>query len=118
MNEAAASRKRRLLGRKKIRLLLAALAPYRPRQVYVFGSWARSEDDELSDLDVVVIKETTTPFLERLQQVGRTLPPDLGAVDLLIYTPSEFEAMLRGGNAFAEIILEEGCLIYGTPPQK
>jgi len=34
-------------------------------------------------------------------------------VDLLVYTPEEFAAMRRAGNAFAEMIVEEGCLLYG-----
>jgi uncharacterized protein len=113
MIKTSNSRQRQLLGRRKIRRLLAALEPYQPEQVYVFGSWARGEADDLSDLDVVVIKETAVPFLERLQKVGMSLPYDLGAVDLLVYTPGEFTSMLKGGNAFAETIAEEGCLIYG-----
>lgn len=112
MAETAKTRQRQLLGRRKIRRLLAALAVYKPERVYVFGSWARGEADSLSDLDVIVIKETSVPFLERLQKVGRSLPYDLGAVDLLVYTPGEFKAMIKSGNAFAEIIAEEGCLIY------
>lgn len=117
MKQAANLRQRQLLARKKIRRLLAALEPYQPERVYVFGSWARGEADDLSDLDIVVIKETSVPFLDRLQKVGRILPQDLGAVDLLVYTPVEFDTMLQGGNAFAETIAEEGCLIYGVSRQ-
>jgi uncharacterized protein len=117
MIESFDPRQRQLLGRKKIRRLLAALKPYQPEQVYVLGSWARGEADDLSDLDVIVIKKTSVPFLDRLQIVGRTLPYDLGAVDLLVYTPEEFSSMLKGGNAFAEIIEEERCLSYGVQKQ-
>jgi hypothetical protein len=46
--------------------------------------------------------------IERLQEVGRLLPAGVGAVDLLVYTPDEFETMLRDGNAFAQMIVEEG----------
>lgn len=98
----------------RIRLLLAALMPWQPKRVYIFGSWARGEVDELSDLDVVVIQETPLPFLDRLQLVGQTLPDDLGALDLLVYTFDECAAMLQRGNASAELIDSEGCLIYGA----
>jgi hypothetical protein len=40
------------------------------------------------------------------------LPRGLGAVDLLVYTPEEFERMLEEGNAFAEMIVEEGRRVY------
>lgn len=98
---------------EKVRRLLKALLPYQPERIYLFGSFARGEEDELSDLDVAVIKDTSVPFLERLQEVGKLLPMDIGGVDILVYTPEEFAAMRRNGNAFAETILEEGCLIYG-----
>jgi hypothetical protein len=69
----------------------------------------------LSDLDAVVIKRTTVPFFGRLEEVARMLPHELGAVDLLVYTPEEFDTMRREGNAFAEMIAAEGCVIYGRP---
>jgi predicted nucleotidyltransferase len=103
--------------RRLIPQLLHALCPYQPEQVYLFGSFAREEEDELSDLDVVVIKRTAQPFLERLHEVGRLLPADLGAVDILVSTPEEFAAMLANGNAFAEMIAEEGRLIYDQQAQ-
>ena len=56
-----------------MRQLLDALQVYQPERVYVFGSWARGEADELSDLDLVVIKSTTVPFFERLREVSRLL---------------------------------------------
>jgi predicted nucleotidyltransferase len=103
---------KRKKGEEKIRQLVDALRAYGPEQVYLFGSWARGEQDELSDLDVVVIKSTTAPFFDRLREVGRLLPAGSGGVDVLVYTPQEFAAMRRDGNAFAEMIAEEGRLIY------
>ena len=95
-----------------MRQLLDALQVYQPERVYVFGSWARGEADELSDLDIVVIKRTTVPFFERLREVSRLLPAETGAVDILVYTPEEFAVMLQEGNAFAAMIAEEARLLY------
>jgi predicted nucleotidyltransferase len=83
--------------KKRVRQLLNSLIPYQPERMYLFGSWARGEEDELSDLDLLIIKETESPFFDRLREV---------------YTPKEFARMRRDGNAFAEMILEEGALIY------
>jgi predicted nucleotidyltransferase len=93
------------------------LLAYEPERIYLFGSWAREEADELSDVDLVVIKETNAPFFDRLLEASRLLPPEVGAVDLLVYTPEEFRAMRRDGNAFAEMIAEEAILIYGQEPE-
>ena len=49
---------------------------------------------------------------ERLRKVSSLLPRQMGAVDILIYTPEEFATMQREGNAFAEMIAEEGSLVY------
>lgn len=49
--------------------------------------------------------------------MGKFLPADLRAVDVLVDTPKEFVAMLADGNAFAEMIVEEGRLIYGEQTQ-
>jgi len=39
---------------------------YRPEKIILFGSYAREESDEYSDLDFVVIKETDKRFLESI----------------------------------------------------
>lgn len=101
---------------ERIERLLTGLAAYEPEQVYLFGSAARGEADELSDLDVVVVKRTPIPFFERLQGVARLLPSGVGAVDLFVYTPDEFARMRDEGNVFIEMILEEGRLIGGKQP--
>jgi predicted nucleotidyltransferase len=98
--------------RKKVQKLIKSLLPYQPERVFLFGSWAREEEDELSDLDLVVIKQTSAPFCERLREVASLLPAEIGGVDILVYTPEEFAAMQQEGNAFAEMIIEEARLIY------
>ena len=55
-----------------------------PERVYLFGSWARGDADELSDLDIVIIRESNLPFLDRLREAAQRLPADVGAVDLLV----------------------------------
>ena len=100
-----------------IRRLVEAMRAYEPESVYLFGSWARGEADELSDLDLVVIKTTSAPFFSRLREVAKLLPTGMGSLDVLVYTPEEFAAMRRDGNAFAEMIAEEARLIYARHTQ-
>lgn len=96
----------------KLKRLIKALAVYEPERIYLFGSWAKGEEDELSDFDIVIIKETQLPFFARLKEVGKLLSVEMGGIDILVYTPEEFDQMCRQGNAFAEMILEEGQIIY------
>ncbi|PYM96556.1 MAG: hypothetical protein DME04_01565 [Candidatus Rokuibacteriota bacterium] len=94
------------------------LAPHlrRARKAVVFGSVARGEADEWSDLDLVIIADSTRPFLERyrdfegIYEVWRRL-------DLLIYTPEEFEQMRAERRAFIEHILQEGVIVHEAPAE-
>jgi len=97
----------------RISMVLRALAPYQAEKIYLFGSHARGEADALSDIDLVLIKRTRARFFNRLRQVQRLLPENIGPVDVLVYTPGEFATMLADGNAFAEMLMEEGRLIHG-----
>jgi predicted nucleotidyltransferase len=82
------------------------------RRIYLFGSCARGEADDDSDVDLVVIRDTELPFFDRLRQAATCSEPDW-PVDILVYTPAEFETMLQQGNAFAELVVDEGVLLHG-----
>ncbi len=97
----------------KVARLLEALTPYGADRIYVFGSYARGEADILSDLDLVIVKRTLDSFFERLRKVAGLLPAGVGGVDILVYTPEEFGRMREEGNAFVEMIQEEGVLVHG-----
>jgi predicted nucleotidyltransferase len=101
-----------------LQALKARLAPYlhEARTAIVFGSVARGEADEWSDLDLVIVADTPRPFLERyrdfegLYDVWRRL-------DLLVYTPEEFARMQAEGRPFIEHVLREGLVIHEAPAQ-
>jgi len=95
----------------RITQLVLALKAYNPERIILFGSGARGDTDEYSDLDIAIIKETDERFLDRLETVCDLLPP-VGAVDVLVYTPVEFAEMQARGNPFIEEILTHGLLIY------
>ena len=91
--------------------LLQALQRYQPQRIILFGSTARGEADAESDLDVLVIKETPEPFVQRLETMARLCPPGVHA-DILVYTPEELQRMVEDGNPFILRALEEGRVIY------
>lgn len=82
---------------------------YDPERVVLFGSHARGQP--AADIDVVVIKETADRFLDRLKVLYErwTLPV---AVDILAYTPAEWERMVAEERGFILRILREGRVIY------
>ena len=95
------------------------LAPHliKARKAIVFGSVARGEADEWSDLDLVIIADTPRPFFDRFKDFTGIWDvwPQL---DLLIYTPAEFERMRAEGRPFIEHILAEGVVVHEAQPSR
>ena len=78
----------------------------------VFGSYARGEADQYSDLDIIVVAETDKKFFKRHEDFQGIFDVWRKGLDMLIYTPEELEAMLAEHRAFIEVALEEGITIY------
>jgi predicted nucleotidyltransferase len=94
------------------------LAPLlgRARKAIIFGSVARGDTDEWSDLDLVIVTDTSRPFLERyldFEAIYDVWP----RLDLLVYTPEEFAAMEREGRPFIDHVLHEGIVIHEAEPE-
>ena len=78
--------------------------------IMLFGSLARGDISRTSDIDMIIVKGTKKRFLDRLDEVYSALVPNV-ALDILVYTPEEFEAM-KGGNAFVINAVKEGKILY------
>lgn len=94
------------------------LAPHlrHARKAIVFGSVARGNADEWSDLDLVIVTETRRPFVDRyldFEGIYDVWP----RLDLLVYTPDEFAEMERQGRPFIEHVVHEGVVIHEAGPE-
>ena len=84
------------------------------KRAIVFGSYARGEADEYSDVDLVIIKETALPFLDRYTDFQQLFQVTRKALQILVYTPDEFEGMKARGNTFILNVIKDGVVIYET----
>jgi len=96
-----------------LELLRRRIGPHvrRARKVIAFGSVARGDADEWSDLDLLIVTETTRPFFERFKDF-RGLYDVWPRLDLLIYTPDEFEGMLADENPLIVRAVTEGVVLH------
>lgn len=78
-------------------------------RISVFGSYARGRADLFTDLDVLVVMNSNEPFLERQGRLYRLLAVSVD-LDLLCYTPQEFEALKT--RPFLRQVLREEVVIY------
>jgi uncharacterized protein len=91
-----------------------ALRAYDPEKIILFGSYARGDVDRYSDIDLAIIKRTNKRFVERLVEAASYLNLPL-SVDIFVYTPEEFQAMIEEGNSFIERVQKEGRIVYEKP---
>ncbi len=83
---------------------------YGAQAVILFGSYARGEATEDSDVDILVIAPATERFFERMARVlelVRDLYDGL-ALSPIVLKPEEVSERLRIGDQFVQEILEEG----------
>lgn len=84
---------------------------YLPEKIILFGSMASGKTEEWSDVDLVIIKNTDKPFLDRIKDVLLLLKPQVG-LDVLVYTPQEFEKLSSASLFFKEEVDKKGVVVY------
>lgn len=86
---------------------------YGAKEVILFGSYARGEAHEDSDIDLLVIADTKERFFERIAAVLKLLRGLIRYIPLspIVLTPEEVEMQLKKHNQFIEEILETGLKI-------
>ncbi len=83
----------------------------------MFGSAARGDVHQGSDLDLIVVAHTDLPFFERIGQV-LALHRSTQGLDVLVYTPEEFDSMRRQGRRFILDALRRGRVLYSAQRRK
>jgi predicted nucleotidyltransferase len=103
--------RRALLDRELSRWLPLLITHEQPDKIILFGSYCTGQIGEWSDLDMVIIKETTMTFLDRTRRVLELLKPRVG-VDVLVYTPREYEQLGQERAFVRQEIVAKGRVIY------
>lgn len=85
---------------------------YQPEKIILFGSHAWGTPRPDSDIDLFIVKDTTTSPLDRMREVEALLWGTGVATDALVYTPEQVTRRSRMGDPFVREILNRGRLLY------
>jgi len=94
----------------ELRRILAELPRLGVKKAILFGSLVSGTVGSTSDLDLIVVVETQERFTRRLERLYRALNPSV-ALDLFVYTPEEFTAMVES-NPFVRAAATRGRVVY------
>jgi predicted nucleotidyltransferase len=83
-------------------------------KVILFGSFGRGTQTKFSDVDLVFIHQTEERFVERPASFMEALHHRIHGwgIDVLVYTPIEFDQMRQQDNCFIRTITQQGRVIY------
>lgn len=81
-------------------------------RVILFGSYACGNATEESDVDLMIIAESSLPRFKRSRALYKLLIPHPFAMDILVYTPQEIEKGRRSTVSFVSAVMREGKTLY------
>ncbi len=97
-------------------ILAKLLTGYAPQKVILFGSYAYGNPRPDSDIDLLIIKDTSERFIDRWVTVRKILSDPTRKVPLetLVLTPQELSERLAIGDQYLAEIMEKGEVLYAA----
>lgn len=94
------------------KMLPVIISKYAPDKIVLFGSLATSRVHEGSDIDLLIVKDTSKRFLDRQMDVMRIADPQV-ATDFFVYTPEELAHGVKAKpHFFQDEVLAKGQVLY------
>jgi predicted nucleotidyltransferase len=103
-----------MVSMKEIRAVARQIGrEFRPRQVILFGSYARGTPTADSDVDLLVIMPFEGHPAYTSAQIRLKVDPRI-AMDILVRTPEMVRKRLTMGDCFMQEIVEKGKVLYAA----
>lgn len=85
---------------------------YDPDRIILFGSHAKGVAREGSDIDLLIVKQTSDRPVDRRIRVEKMLADRQMPLDIVVYTPKEMRRLYSIGSPFIEEVVETGRVLY------
>jgi uncharacterized protein len=100
-----------------IRQMVQSIAgKFAPLRIILFGSYAFGAEQPESDVDLLIILETTRREIDMALEIRRWLQPQF-ALDLVVITPERLQQRIAWGDSFLREILKKGVVLYESADQ-
>lgn len=84
---------------------------YEPDKIILFGSYAAGNPTSDSDVDLLIIMDTTRSTWDLAVEISSTLKHSF-PMDILVRTPQEITKRLEYGDFFIRDIIDRGKVLY------
>jgi len=84
----------------------------RAESVILFGSYARGNPSENSDVDFLIIAPSDLPRFKRSRELYQLFKPYPFGMDILVYTPEEIKQDSSNPLSFVASVIKEGKVVY------
>lgn len=103
-----------MLYDEQINALIAEIVSgYQPEKIYLFGSHGTGKQNNDSDIDLFIVKDTRKTKLERNRDVRKCIKtyPNMG-LDVFVFTPGELEEGMQEIMNIGKEAVNTGKLVY------
>ena len=90
------------------------VAAARPKQIILFGSHARGDADDHSDIDLLVVEPVVDDRFEEMIRLNRALKGLVMPVDLLVVSEQEIEQRSATPGTVEHTARREGRVLYAA----
>jgi len=85
---------------------------FRPQKIILFGSYARGNPRPESDVDLLVVMETSLKETRQALLIDQSLERDLFGLDLIVHTPGNLAKRIAMGDSFLQEVTKKGKVLY------
>jgi predicted nucleotidyltransferase len=85
---------------------------FNPDKIFLFGSYASGSPNRDSDLDLLIIQNSKLPRHRRVFEIRKSLIGSMIPLDIIVYTPEEFESEKDNKFSFINHAIKTSKLLY------